>query len=259
MEKRPLPPVEQAFFARLAHAPARVLITDYDGTLAPFRVERKLAFPYPGVREVLGRMMESGRTRVVVVSGRVAAEVRDLLGLLPWPEIWGSHGWERLWPDGRYEVWPLEPRVAEGLAQAKAWVEKEGLGKHCEVKPASLALHWRGLPQEEVGELVLKAISWWKDGAAAFGLELKEFEGGLELRAPGRNKGTAVGTLLAESPPESVIAYLGDDLTDEDAFAALEGRGLGVLVRREFRPTKAQAWLRPPEELFDFLNRWAQT
>ncbi|MGH9571319.1 MAG: hypothetical protein ACRD4F_16865, partial [Candidatus Angelobacter sp.] len=51
-------------------------------------------------------------------------------------------------------------------------------------------------------------------------------------------------------------AYLGDDLTDEDAFQAINGRGLSVLVRPAWRSTTAQAWLRPPGELIQFLNDW---
>ena len=48
----------------------------------------------------------------------------------------------------------------------------------------------------------------------------------------------------------------GDDLTDEDAFQALPEGALGVLVREEWRPTEADAWLQPPEGLLDFLDRW---
>ena len=55
-----------------------------------------------------------------------------------------------------------------------------------------------------------------------------------------------------------MCAYLGDDLTDEDAFKAVEGRGLGILVRKQWRSTAAAAWLKPPEELIRFLERWAE-
>jgi trehalose 6-phosphate phosphatase len=49
---------------------------------------------------------------------------------------------------------------------------------------------------------------------------------------------------------------LGDDLTDEDAFQVLEGRGLSILVRAAYRETIARAWLRPPQELIAFLEQW---
>ena len=61
---------------------------------------------------------------------------------------------------------------------------------------------------------------------------------------------------IAHEMGDAPIAYLGDDRTDEDAFRALQGRGLTVLVRQELRPTSAELWLRPPDELMHFLNDW---
>jgi trehalose 6-phosphate phosphatase len=49
---------------------------------------------------------------------------------------------------------------------------------------------------------------------------------------------------------------LGDDTTDESAFQAINGRGLSVLVRPRYRATAAEAWLKPPDEVFDLLQRW---
>ncbi|MFC2150456.1 trehalose-phosphatase, partial [Calditrichota bacterium] len=86
-------------------------------------------------------------------------------------------------------------------------------------------------------------------------LELHYFDGGIELRAAGRNKGFAVQTVLREQP-FGTCAYLGDDLTDEDAFEVLKGKGLCVLVREEYRETKADVWIKPPDELIEFLDNW---
>ena len=52
------------------------------------------------------------------------------------------------------------------------------------------------------------------------------------------------------------MAYLGNDATDEDAFGALTHWGLNILVREDYRPTLADAWIRPPEALLDFLHGW---
>jgi trehalose-phosphatase len=93
--------------------------------------------------------------------------------------------------------------------------------------------------------------------AAEAGLQRLAFDGGVELRLAGSDKGIAVRAMLGELGEDAAVAYLGDDLTDEDAFAALGDRGLSVLVRATPHPTRAQAWIRPPEELFEFLASWS--
>ncbi len=243
------------FFTELTQAQARLLILDYDGTLAPFREQRGQALPYPGVREVLGQLLAGGQTRVVLVSGRALESLVPLVGLDPAPEMWGSHGWERLWPDGRLTLVAPDARAVEGLGLARHGAGS-GPGQQWEFKPVSVALHTRGLPAAEAGALRSRVQAGWLRLCELFGLEIHEFDGGLELRVPGVDKGSAVQALLAESGAGTVAAYLGDDRTDEDAFRVLAGRGLGVLVREELRPTAASLWLRPPSELLDFFRRW---
>jgi trehalose-6-phosphatase len=82
------------------------------------------------------------------------------------------------------------------------------------------------------------------------------FQDGLEFRFSQRNKGDAVREVLKAVQPGAKIAYLGDDITDEAAFEALEGAGDSVLVRSRYRPTAARRWLKPPEELITYLERW---
>ena len=246
------------FFRSLERAPESVLMLDYDGTLAPFRVKPHKAVPYPGVRPILRRMIKAGRTRVVLISGRWTRDLIPLLRLDPLPEIWGSHGWERRHADGRYETFPFDERALRGLAEADRWVEGENLEHRIEQKPGCLALHWRGLSRQRAESIRSRAMERWPRLAQKSGLEVTEFDGGLELRVPGRHKGDAVKTILEEVGPEAALAYLGDDRTDEDAFRAIGKRGLGILVRRTHRPTRARIRLRPPEELLGFLKRWHQ-
>ena len=66
-----------------------------------------------------------------------------------------------------------------------------------------------------------------------------------------------VQTIRTEMP-DALLAYLGDDATDEEAFRALTDTGLGVLVHTVLRATDAGLWLAPPGELLEFLQRWAQ-
>ena len=90
----------RTFFAGFAGKVTPLLLLDYDGTLAPFRVDRFLARPWAGVRELLTRIQQQGRTRMAIISGRSAHEIRPLLGIDPPFEVWGLHGAERLFPNG---------------------------------------------------------------------------------------------------------------------------------------------------------------
>jgi trehalose 6-phosphate phosphatase len=244
------------FFDYLKKSQSRALLLDYDGTLAPFRVERDKALPYPGVAEVLKQLIENGGTRLVLISGRSLDNLIPLLQLERLPEIWGSHGGERLLVDGSYQKVALSKVVARGLEDSAGWVRGMGWSSLLERKPFSLALHWRGMKPEEMEEIRAKVLAYLPYSIEGTGLFLHEFDGGLEIRPLGITKGAAVERILAEMQGETVSAYLGDDLTDEDAFVAMKDRGLGVLVREELRETKADLWLRPPEELLDFLKRW---
>jgi trehalose 6-phosphate phosphatase len=237
-------------------ARSRVFLFDYDGTLAPFRVERDQALPYPGVREALAALIAMPRTRVAIVSGRAAGELPALLGLPQLPELWGSHGAERI-VNGKHHLLPVPPAVREGLDLAAAAVEAAGASALCETKPAGLALHWRGRTDEEV-EATAPVISAWRELAPEHALDVRAFDGGVELRMTGVDKGAVVRSILADSEPDSLRVYLGDDLTDEDAFGAIAATGVSILVRPELRSTAADAWVVPPTELLELLKTWTR-
>ena len=246
------------FFARLAAAVERLLFLDYDGTLAPFKVDRDRAHPYPGVREALETIQADGGTRLVIVSGRPVAEIRKLLALQAQPELWGSHGWERIGTTGSASSLDLPREVVAQLDAAWTLLCQHDLTDQGERKPASVAVHWRGLAVDDVQAIRHRIQPSWQKLARSDNLDLQAFDGGLELRARGRDKGFAVRTVLAEAKADAVAAYLGDDRTDEDAFRALRPRDLALLVRPQRRVTEARFWLEPPEELLGFLQRWSE-
>lgn len=246
----------QRFFAELSGPRPRALLLDYDGTLAPFRVERDQAVPYPELRHRLQEIIRAARTRVVVISGRALHDLIPLLGLEPVPELWGCHGWERLLADGEYRGPDLEPGLRQALDEAHQRARWAGLNGHCELKPAGIAVHWRGMDEGSVKRLRSGIQAAWEPLKRQPQLELHEFDAGVELRVTGCGKGHAVARILRELDDNAIVAYAGDDRTDEDAFRALSGRGLSILVRREYRETAADLWLRPPQELARFLAAW---
>jgi trehalose-phosphatase len=252
------------FFSGFASGASPVLLLDFDGTLAPFRVDRFKARPWAGVRELLRRIQHSGqtglKTRMAVVTGRPAGEIAPMLGSESTLEVWGLHGAERLYADGRRELELGSPAVQQTLEGLREQLGRDSLGGLFEDKANAVVMHWRGVSAHKAKLIEERARALFEPLAQMDGLRLLEFEAGLELRV-GRDKGGAVEAILAETGTGGPVAYLGDDLTDEAAFRVVSAagpRGLSVLVRRERRETAAQIWLRPPGELKEFLERWAQ-
>jgi trehalose 6-phosphate phosphatase len=246
------------FFSGFARGADPVLLLDFDGTLAPFRVDRFKARPWAGVRELLARIQHSGQTRMAVVTGRPAGEIAPMLGLAPPLEVWGLHGAERLYPDGRRELEPGSPAAQRTLAGLREQLGRDSLGGLFEDKANGAVMHWRGVSAHKAALVEKRARALFEPLAQIDGLRLLEFESGLELRV-GRDKGGAVEAILAETGTGGPVAYLGDDLTDEAAFRAVNAagpRGLSVLARRDWRETAAQIWLRPPGDLKAFLQMW---
>ena len=255
--------IVETFLVELAGTRSSLLLLDYDGTLAPFRVDRMRALPYVGVREALARIQRQGRTRIVAITGRPAKEVALLLRGSP-PvieepiEIWGLHGAERVHPDGRREIELAPPDVQRRLDALKEHLRHNSLGGCFEDKPNAAVMHWRGASERTARFIEQRTRELFEPLSTLEGLSLLPFEEGLELRA-GRNKGGAVKALIAETSIDTPVAYLGDDLSDEAAFAEVNDHGgphLSVLMRPEFRNTAADAWMRPPTELRGFLKQW---
>ena len=217
--------VRDEFLERVHSFPRCALLIDYDGTLAPFRERRDSAVPYPGVSNVLAAIMNSTSTRVVIVSGRSAEDVAHLLGLNPRPEVWGTHGLERLLPDGTLTVGRIDRRSSRALDEAVQWVMAKGLERHLERKTGGIALHWRGLMPDQAEAIYESVRKAFLPLIRSSRLALSEFDGGIELRVSSCNKGHVANEIATEMG-DAPIAYLGDDRTDEDAFRALQGRGL---------------------------------
>lgn len=248
----------QKFLKSFAGDTSPLLLLDYDGTLAPFRLDRHQARPWSGVRELLVSIRRQGRTHMAAITGRPAGEIAPLLGIDPPLEVWGLHGVERLHPDGRRELEQFPTVAREKLEELRTLLKHDSFGGRFEDKVNAAVMHWRGASPRYAKLIEQKTRALFEPLAHLGGLELLEFEAGLELRV-GRNKGGAIAAILQEAGRWGPVAFLGDDVTDEPAFRAvnsLGSPGLSVLVRRQHRETEANVWLRPPVELRRFLKAW---
>ncbi len=246
------------FLGSFASGADPILLLDYDGTLAGFRVDRFTARPWAGVPNLIRAIQREGSTHIAVVTGRPAAEIPAMLELETPIEVWGLHGAERLYSDGRHELQEAPPVARKRLDEVRERLRRDALGGLFEDKPNAAVMHWRGHSPQQARLIERKTRALFEPLAEVDGLALLEFEAGIELRV-GRDKGGAVEAILAEAGNGRPVSYLGDDLTDESAFRAVnnaDGPHLSVLMRRESRTSAADLWLRPPEELKLFLNRW---
>jgi trehalose 6-phosphate phosphatase len=114
-----------SFLNEVARAKERMLLTDYDGTLAPYSVDRGGALPFPGICDLLMGIMHC-RTRLIVVSGRPAHGLASLLAMQTAPEIWGNDGLERLYTDGRYKCEDMNAPIEllRALAECESKLEQ---------------------------------------------------------------------------------------------------------------------------------------
>lgn len=248
----------EAFFDSFDGPQDPLLLLDYDGTLADFRINRFNAHPWAGVRELLTQVQQDTRTRLTVVTGRPAGEINPLLALDIPVEVWGLHGAEHLFADGRRELEPAPSDALAKLSELRELLERDSLGGLLENKPNAVVMHWRGHPPRQARSIEQRTRAMFEPAAQVNGLSLLPFEAGIELRV-GRDKGGAVEAIIEGAQPGSPVTYVGDDLTDESAFCAVNkarSPHLSVLMRREWRQTNAEVWLRPPEELRWFLREW---
>jgi trehalose 6-phosphate phosphatase len=231
---------------------------DYDGTLAPFKVVREAARPRAGSVRLLRAIAASPATTVAIVSGRPILELQELLGPLD-AVLVGEHGWEVLPPDGRRVLHPLSPADALRFESASRAAIDRGYNGRLERKRTSLVLHTRGLPPDQAAAAEKECEEVWMRLGLGGDLRIARVNGGIELRAQGRDKGTAVRELIEMATPGSLPVYLGDDETDEDAFREIGDRGFSIRIGDRSARTEARGRLGSVSEVREFLRRWLRT
>jgi len=243
---------------RVGSAPHRLLLLDYDGTLAPFQVHRERALAPPRTLELLDAIAAQSHCDLAVISGRPLIELESLLGPLRATLI-GEHGWETRHPGGPIEQRPLRPEWIETLDRAQRAALDRGMGGLLERKRTGLVLHTRGVVGDGLArELEDQTWALWQAAADGNAIRVERIDGGVELRLCGCNKGTAVRELVSGAPRDTLPVFVGDDLSDEDAFAAVARPGFGVRVGGGERPTAATAWLPDCAAVTGFLEHWLE-
>lgn len=213
----------RAGLAALLAAPRCALLgLDFDGTLAPIVDDPDAARGHPGVPAVLHRLTRHG-VRVAVVTGRPAATAADYAGLgdLAGLVVLGHYGRQR-WQGGIVTEAETAPGVAVARRLLPAVLARAAAppGTYVEDKQAALAVHTRRTADPPAAVAALRPALAALAGQTGLVLEPGRFV--LELRPAGADKGSALRALAAERTP-SAVGFVGDDLGDLAAFAAVEG------------------------------------
>jgi trehalose-phosphatase len=220
-----LSPELRRALVRVARVPRLLVASDYDGTLAPIVADPEQARALPesvGALRVLAGLHE---TTAAVISGRALRDLATLSRLPSEVHLVGSHGSEF---DVGF-VHALDERARalhRRLARALEDVVEGAVGVGLEVKPASIAVHVRRA-DPEVGQRVLAAV---RSGPAGWeGVSVTEGKAVIELAVIATDKGHALDVLRHEAGASAAV-FMGDDVTDERAFARLAGPDVGIKV-----------------------------
>lgn len=233
----------------------RLLMVEYDGTLAPFQVRRETARPLPRARELLAEIEAGGRTSVAVASGRPVKEVAELIGRYS-ATIVGEHGWERTTRDGEVVRWCPPDAALGALEKAQRDAARQGWKSRLERKRASLVLHTRDLSTDAAAAAEAACGASWRTLCCLHPVGLDRINGGLELRALGRDKGTALFSLLSHESCGTLAVFVGDNASNEAAFRTVRDLGFGVQVGSEEQPSLAAARLPSCHAVVEFLEAW---
>lgn len=231
---------------RMRRAEHVAVFLDFDGTLVPLRRRPEDVWLDDAARRLLQRLARRSRVTLYLISGRRRADLWRRTRVRG-ARLLGLHGWER---NGRP---PAGIRTLRLLRRARVLIESRLMGLSgiwVEDKGFSFAVHYRGAPDgtdRQVRALMQGVVR-------SFLPELRLLEGMKVLEVlpcEAQGKGAAVRAVLAELPGSPLPVYLGDDTTDEAAFAAIP-RGISVCVGRTGR-TQARFFLRKPQEVMTFL------
>jgi trehalose 6-phosphate phosphatase len=235
-----------------------VVFLDYDGCLAPIVKDPDQALLSDEMRQVLQQLAE--KSVVAVVSGRDRQNVERLVQL---ETVYyaGSHGFDISGPGGMRAEPGEAKETLPALDQAEQELQEllQGIaGARVERKRYAIAVHYRNVAKEEVKtvkHLVQEISGKYDNLKEGRGKKIRELRPNLDW-----HKGHAVQWLLRElglDRPDVVPVFVGDDITDEDAFAVLQERGITVLVGEHSELTAAVYHLEGVPEVQEFLNKLA--
>jgi trehalose 6-phosphate phosphatase len=226
---------------------------DFDGTLTEIAETPGAVIVEERARQALETLFESGSGAVAIVTGREIESIDKFLTPLKLP-VAGVHGYERRNGETTVSATAAEESAARAVAKILTSFVDHNPGLLLERKRGALALHYRLRP-----ELESFCLSLAEDLAGRFrDVVLTRGKMVVEMRLHTATKGTAINDFLQEEPFKGRLPFFaGDDVTDEDAFTAVNALG-GITVKVGPGETAAQARAASVDEFLTWLLATAQ-
>ncbi|EHI44761.1 trehalose phosphatase/glycoside hydrolase [Rhodococcus opacus PD630] len=225
MSAHDLPIELRRALSRVARTPRLLVASDYDGTMAPIVSDPEKAFPHAESVRALRALASLAGTTAAVISGRALKDLAALSRLPAEVQLVGSHGSE--FDIGFIHAIDADAKKLLGeITEELTRIAALHAGTSVEAKPASVALHVRNADAEE-GALALAAVR--ADAGQRVGVQITEGKSVIELAVVATDKGHALD-LIRHQDGATAAVFVGDDVTDEKAFARLQGPDLGVKV-----------------------------
>jgi trehalose 6-phosphate synthase len=239
----------------VARATDLAVVLDLDGTLIPFAATTSEARLDVAARELVLELARCPRTQLVIVSGRRKGELAALFPDPNGPWLVAEHGgWRRR--GAGWSVLDLDAAPPDEVETRLREVAALHDGAIVERKTWSVCLHYRGVPEaDREGTYVegLLAIEGWLRHHPEY--EVLEGHLVLEVRHRAVHKGTSITWLQRSLPRGTRLLAIGDDVSDEDTFAALDRADVAIAIGPDERPTRAEVRLADVDACRAFL-RW---
>lgn len=237
------------------------LFLDFDGTLAPIVSHPDKAKISIKVKNLLQRISLNSNCKIAIISGRSVSDIKKRIGVKNLIYS-GNHGLEVNGPKISYaSAASLKHRnLLRNIKDKLAYRLLKVKGIFIENKRLSLALHFRNVKENDIGLVKAAFREVTINLLRAKKIKIRPGKKVLEVSLPTSwNKGKVVLWLLAKQKivlrgKEIVPIYIGDDLTDEDAFKSLRKKGITIFVGRN-KPSYAQFYLKSHQDVFKFLER----
>ncbi len=232
------------------------LFLDYDGTLTPIVSRPEDARLLPATRDLIKKLQKHPRFDIAIISGRSLKDIKKMAAIKGIVYA-GNHGLEIEMKSGRslrpkglstkYLLKKIKLSLKKELKHIKgAWIEDKG---------CTLSVHFRLVEKKNIN-LVKKAF---RKTVLPYVVtrKIRAFSGKMVFEArPGVewDKGKTMLYLLAKKR-KALPIYIGDDVTDTDAFRAIRGKGISIFVGRPKRSISADYFLKDPRDVEGFIKK----